>query len=448
MIQLRDYQTRFVEDLRGAFRAGHRRVLGVAPTGSGKTACAASMVAGAVAIGNRVLFAAGRRELIRQTVGALGAAGLTDVRVIQGSEDTGRSDAPVIVGSVQTLSTPRWLREPPLVQFGILDEAHHGSAATWSDLVKSQPDARWVGLTATPERADGKPLGDLFDTLVCGPTVAELTMRGFLVPCRIWAGPATLKSGELALKPLEAYQRFAGGQRAGVFCRDVRHATAELAAFQTAGIPSALITARTPDLTRDAALAAWRSGTLLVVTSVNVLTEGFDLPVLGTAIVARRFNHAGQYLQAAGRILRAAPDKTHAQLIDLTGCAHEHGPIELEREYSLTGHAIARSTHDSFGQCRACGSMFLYGPRQCPHCGEEIPTRPLALPRSTGVDVDELKPPAPRQPWVVGLAAKFPGNCAKCGRWFPRGTLIYATAGKRNSARHQRCPLPAIGAPA
>jgi DNA repair protein RadD len=463
-VQLRPHQEQFLSDVRGAFRAGHRRVLGTAPTGMGKTLCGATMTRGAVANGNRVLFAAGRRELIRQTVATFArCAGIdltdttslsevvealantaTPVRVIQAANDLGPTDAPVIVGSVQTLSAPRWLGALAPVQFGILDEAHHGSAATWSDLVKSQPDARWVGLSATPERGDGKPL-DLFDVLVPGPSVRQLTELGYLVPCRTWAGPATLKPGELAMTPLEAYQRFAAGQRAAVFCRDRAHARAELAVFQAAGIQSAVITGDMPDRARDAALAAWRSGDVLAALSVNVLTEGFDMPELGVAILARRFNHVGAYLQAGGRIVRAAPGKSQATLIDLTGCAHEHGPLEADREFYLTGKAIRpAAARDGFGQCRACGTMFLYGPRACAECGAEIPTRPAVAPRSVGVGVAELGTARPRTPWVSTLPAKRDGFCRKCGRWFPKGTPIFFTQGEAGSARHQICPAPAL----
>lgn len=448
-MQLYDDQLRFLDDLRGAFRAGHRRVVGVAPTGFGKTLAGATMAAGAVALGHRVLFAAGRRELIDQTVNAFARIGLTDVRVIQARRDEGRPDAPVIIGSVQTLSRPRWLGALPPVQFGILDEVHHSKAATWSDLVGSQSAARWVGLSATPERSDGKALGDLFDAIVRGPSVADLVAAGRLVPCRIWAGPETLKPGELALQPVEAYQRFCAGRRCAVFCRDRAHARTELAVFQADGVPTAVITGDMPDRARDAALAAWRAGDVLVALSVNVLTEGFDMPELDAAIFARRFNHCGAYLQAGGRIIRTAPGKTHATLIDLTGCAHEHGPLEIDREYSLTGRAIRGAARDSFGQCRECGTMFLYGPRQCPACGAEIPTRPLAQPRSVNAGVAELTAPRPRRPWVQPWTAKWPGRCKRCGQSFPAGTAIFFDAGVKGSERHQRCPgtaAPSVGA--
>lgn len=440
MIRLRPYQADLIARARAEFRAGKRRVLCVSPTGSGKTLTSACMITGAVANGHRVLFAAGRIELVDQTLKALADVEIGSVRVIQADRDEGPRDASVIVGSIDTLIA----REIPQVQFGVLDEAHHGAAATWSTLVKSQPEARWVGLTATPCRADGKPLGDVFDSLVLGPSVRELTDLGHLVPCTVLHGPPTLKANELARTPLERYLEFARGERAAVYCRDVKHAKAELEAFRAAGIPSEIITGTMAAGRRRSVLDAWRSGEILVVTSIGCLTEGFDLPALGVAILARRFNHIGQYLQVVGRVLRPAPGKTRALVVDLTHAAAEHGPPTVEHEYSLDGTAISKPARDSFGSCKECGAMFLYGPSQCPHCGAEIPTRPLPPPRAVNAELQELPAAKPRIPWVSALLSKYEGHCAKCGRWFPRGTPIYSTAGKRGSARHQMCPLPAL----
>lgn len=440
----RPYQLRDLDRLRAAF-AQHRSVLYVGVTGSGKTVLASMAMRSAIGRGNRCLFLAGKTELLDQTVDKLNRAEVTDVRVIQAKRDIGPSDAAVTVASIQTITTDRWRDRMPPAELVILDEAQHGPAQTWAGVMRHYEKARWLGLSATPERASGEPLGDLFETLVVGPSVRELIALDCLVPCRIWAGPATLKPGELAMTPLEAYQRFAAGQRAAVFCRDRAHARAELAVFQAAGIPSSVITGEMPASRRRETLAAWRAGDVLAITSVGVLTEGFDLPELGVAILARRFNHPSSYLQAGGRIIRTAPGKTGATLIDLTGCAHEHGPLELDREYSLTGKAIRNAAaRDAFGQCRACGTMFLYGPRTCAECGAEIPTRPAVAPRSVGVGVAELGTARPRTPWVSTLKAKRDGYCRKCGRWFPKGTPIFFTQGEAGNARHQICPAPAL----
>lgn len=429
----RQYQLDLIERARAEFRAGKRRVLCVAPTGSGKTLTGAYMVRGAVEQGLRVLFAAGRIELIDQTRNAFLQAGITDVRVIQGARDEGPADARVIVGSIDTIVA----RQLPPIQFGILDEAHHGNSRTWSALIDSQPEARWVGFTATPIRSDRKPMGDVFDALVIGPSVKQLTAAGHLVPCWAWAGPPTLRSGELALTPLEAYRRFSAGRRAAIFCRDVRHAESELAEFRSAGVPAGLITGAMPKRQRAAMLDGWRSGEILVGVSVDVVTEGFDMPELYAAILARRVRHIGRYLQIAGRVLRPAPGKTSAVLVDLSGCAHEHGQPDFEHEYSLTGEAISTVAKDLIRQCPECGSIFTAGPTQCEYCGFVFLVRSAPLPRSVDAGVSEI-PAAPRREYVVSIVSKYRGVCVECKKPIGRGDPIWwATVAKK--ARHQRC---------
>src|SRR5690349_19849506 len=198
-LTLRPYQLRAIDDLRAAFRRGRRAPCLVLPTGGGKTIVAAEIIRSAVALGNRVLFAAHRRELISQTVAKLALAGIWDVRVIRAASDSGRPDAPVVVGSIQTLTMPRWSGRLPHADLLVPDECHHLMADRWRAIASGYPAARILGLTATPERADGRALGDVFDDIVIGATVSELTDAGYLVPCRVFAPPEQLDTAELAL---------------------------------------------------------------------------------------------------------------------------------------------------------------------------------------------------------------------------------------------------------
>lgn len=443
-MQLRDYQIRAVDALRASYASGHRAPALVLPTGGGKTLVAAEIVRAAVARGNRVLFLADRTELIDQTVAKLALAGVTDVRVIQAERDTGSPDAPVAVASVQTIRLPRWENQLPPAKLIICDECHHFVAVTYADIIARYPGVLLLGLTATPARRDGKPLGDVFDDLIAPVTVRELTEQGHLVRCQLWAGPPDLKTGQLALTALEAYQRFGMGRLAAVFCRDVKHAGVELETFAAAGIPTAIVTGAMSDRKRAAALAEWRSGKVRVVTSVNCLTEGFDLPELGCAILARRFTHPALYLQVIGRVLRPFPGKILATVVDLCGSAHQpdFGPPDIDREYSLTGKAISAIQKDLVRQCKSCGAMFRAGPRVCPYCAAELPVRPLELPQSVGAGVTELKTaPRPKREYVVKIVSKYRGMCTSCHREFERGDPIYwATLAKK--AKHEVCPHP------
>jgi superfamily II DNA or RNA helicase len=440
MIELRPYQLAFIASLRAAFQAGHQRVLGVSPTGSGKSACAAHMVVGAQQRGSRCLLAAGRTELIDQLAAALRAAGADDLRIIQAERDEGRADAPVIVGSIQTLTQPRWLGQLPPVQFGVLDEAHHGVSSTWADVVRSHPDARWVGLTASPQRSDGRAL-DLFTALVAGPSVAELVALEHLVPCRLWAPPTALATKQLALDPVTAYLQHGHGELATVFCGSVSHATETAAAFAAAGVPAQHIDGRMSARRRAGVLAALAAGEIRVMPSVDVVTEGFDLPALSVAIIARRVGHVGRWIQMLGRVLRPAPGKTLARVIDLCGSAHEHGPPDLPREYSLDGSGITPLIRTAFRQCSGCGAMFVAA-AACPHCGAVIPLAEQQGPRVTGVGVTLLTPSVSRaQPreYPKLTIAKRSSPCSACGGIIQVGSeYVWLTLAKR--ARHRVCP--------
>lgn len=449
MIQLRPYQDRAVNELRTSYQSGRRAPLLVAPTGSGKTCIAAHIIESAGRLGNRALFVAPRRELIGQTVRKLADAGVHDVRVIQAKNDTGREDAPVIVGSIQTLTLPRWLGKLPAADLVIADEAHHMAAEQWSQLATAYPRARWLGLTATPERADGKALGDIFDDLIVAATVRELMdlhaqdpTQG-LVPCRVFCPAAgELESGELAIDPVAAYRDHGDGELAVAFGITVEQAERDAAAFNAAGIPAAVVEGRMPSTRRGEILRAWADGSPRVVCNVGVLTEGFDLPALSVAILARRFGHAGLYLQCIGRVLRPSPGKHRAVVVDLCGSALKHGPPDMEREYSLDGKAISGPKRDAIRQCARCGAVFLAGPTGCPTCGGELPRRPVEPPRVLGVELVELgQQPVVRAPRLQSIVAAHSGRCIRCAGAIRPGERILWAEGQ--PALHAGCGVAA-----
>lgn len=420
----------------------------VAPTGAGKTIIAAYVIQSAIALGNRSLFVAPRRELIGQTVRKLADAGVWDVRVIQAKNDIGRPDAPVIVGSIQTLILPRWRDRLPQADLVIGDEAHHLASDQWGKLASAYPRARWLGLTATPERADGKALGDVFDDLIVAASVAELTDLGNLVRCRVFGPPiGELAMGELALDPVVAYQQHGRGQLAVVFCVSVDHATRIAAEFNAAGIPAGMVSGNTPHEERALTLQRWRDGEIRVVANCGVLTEGFDLPALSVCILARKFGHAGLYLQCVGRVLRPSPGKDLATVIDLCGSAIKHGPPDLPREYSLTGKAIrSGAPRDAIRQCATCAAVFLAGPLQCPVCNAELPRREIEIPKSTGVglvDLSTLPKPVERT-YTLSITAKYPGRCRSCSGSIAIGQQIYWSKGEK--PRHVECRMNASAA--
>lgn len=441
MMTLRPYQLDLIERARSAYARGARAVLLQAPCGAGKTATSAEIMRSATALGRRSLFIAGRVELIDQTVRTLARFGVNDVRIIQAERDLGGTDASVTVGSIDTLTADGWLERMPDADLLIVDEAHHATCTKVGRITQRYPAAKLLGLTATPMRGDRTPLSPPFDALVVGPSVRELTELGVLVPAVVLVPPrGALEPGQLALEPVTAYQRHAGGRMAVAFCRDIAHAIATAAAFTAAGIPADYVDGTMGRRRRAGALEALATGQICVLTSVDVVTEGFDVPALEVAIMARRFGHIGRWLQAVGRVIRSAPGKTSARIIDLCGSAHDHGPPDAPMSFTLDGDGIAPLARLAFRTCSSCYAMFQAAGR-CPHCGSTVPIHERALPRSAGVDLAELpapKPPAPPREWFVKMPAKRPGICASCAGPIRQGDLIlWATLAKR--ARHQIC---------
>jgi DNA repair protein RadD len=230
----------------------------------------------------------------------------------------------------------------------ILDELHHYEANTWRMLLTS-PELRGLptlGLTATPQRADGKGLDRDFDNIVIGVQYSELIEKGHLVSGRMYI-PRGGKPGGLAMDPVEAYAQLGEGDRCIASFGRVDEAEEWAMKFSSAGFPSAAIHANTPIVERKAILAALSAGELKVVTNVYLLTEGLDIPDVRVVILARRFQFVGTYVQVVGRALRAAPGKSDAIFLDLAYASQYHGAPDADRFWDTAHDPIGSSTSSS-----------------------------------------------------------------------------------------------------
>lgn len=437
MINLRPYQQRAIEEVRAKYNSSKRAPCLVLPTGAGKTVIAAEMIRLSVARGNRVLFLVHRQELLSQSVAKLENAGVTDLRIIQAGNDLGSRSAPVAVASIPTLT--RWEDRQPDAQLVIVDECHHVVAKTWRKLAEHYSGALKLGLTATPQRSDGRPLGDIFDSIVVGSTVRELIDLAHLVPCRVFAPVDVLETAQVAQSPLDAYRKFAPDTLAVVFCVTVEHAQRVADEMNAAGVPTGLVHGEMGKEARKRTLSDLDAGRIRVVSSIGVLTEGWDSPRVSTCILARKPQHAGLYLQMVGRVLRPAPDKQHATLIDLCGSVHDHGPPDTDRQYTLDGRGISKIDRDAIRQCLTCGGVFRVGPDSCPMCGCELPRREIKLPTTIGADLVDVSklPKRPARAITISLTAKYPGKCKGCSGRILVGQQIYWVKGA--GARHAQC---------
>lgn len=373
-MQLRDYQEQALHRVRLHLREGAKSVLLVAPTGAGKGTIAAHVLKSAVERGGRALFLVHRGEILSDVRGRLAAAGLLDTAILKAGEPA-QLGAPVQLASVQTLAARQHVRPPATVV--VWDEAHHAVADTYRQIREAYPDAVHLGLTATPQRADRSSLGDCFEALVVAATPRQLRDRGFLVPCDVRAADP----GEgLAMAPLEAYQRWGEGKKAVVFCATVAESKAAAGAFAAAGYSAGHIDGETDARTREGLLRRLETGECQVLCNVFVLTEGVDIPSIEVCLLARGCQAESTFLQMVGRVLRPAPGKDRALLIDLRGVVWEHGLPYEDREYSLDGRGIRRKTAGAVSVW-SCEECYLVNPRSaqaCERCGTPKPKKVVA----------------------------------------------------------------------
>lgn len=386
-VELRPYQAAVIAQLRGKIREGKRRLVCCAPTGAGKTVIASFMIRGAVANKLRCLFLAHRKELIDQTV-----AKLADLEIPCGvlmASDSRRDDYHVVqVASVQTLA--RRLDRLPPADLVIVDECHHATSDSYRKVLAAYPAAVVIGLTATPWRTDKQGLSDIYADSALAATPRELMDLGALVEADYFAYDAPdlhdvgTVAGEYNQKDLalacntnvlvgsvvREYTAHAAGRPAIVFPVNIEHSRRLADEFRAAGYSAQHIDCNTPKIERGAAMDAFRSGRLTVLSSVGVLTEGFDAPTAQVCVLARPTKSLALHLQMLGRVLRPSPGKSRALVHDHSGNLLRHGFVDDDRDYALTAtpsRVVAMHT------CPACMVVFrALKQGVCPHCGTLI----------------------------------------------------------------------------
>lgn len=393
MTSLRPYQTSAVQLLRENWR---RRPLLCLATGAGKTVIFEAVTHGAVERKNRVLTVAHTRQIVHQTARRFRKAGL-DVGIEMGDEHAG--DKPVIVASIQTIAS----RGAPPFDILCIDEAHHAASETYRSLIASAPIV--VGLTATPSRLDGKPL-DMFGVIIEPIKPAELRDQGFLcdpilysIPgideaaLRKVAGEFTAESALQSVKKLEGqivqhWKDLAHGSKTVAFCCDVEHAESLARNFREAGIRAEAVSGEDGQTRRDEVLAALEAGEIDLVANCQLYGEGWDLPALDCAILARPTASLVVHRQQIGRVLRPHPGKTAPVVLDHAGNLQRHGGPFDPVEWSLEGKPRVKSLGR---RCPRCFVIYTGSP--CPECGyaaeEERERKPIV---ETGAKLERFLP--------------------------------------------------------
>jgi DNA repair protein RadD len=376
MSELWPHQQRGLIAIRASIAKGNKWIVAVGPCGMGKTRLATFIANSHVAKGGRVLWLTHRNELVEQAADELTAANLS-VGCIQASGTrAGNPYRPVQVASIQTLVARQAFPECSLV---IYDECHHSMSDTWVKIVQHYKAAGTlgIGLTATPCRADGRGLGDVYDDLVEVANVSELIDAGFLVPLEIIRPPQMLESAQIAQDPLKVYLDHGVGRQTLVFAANLKAAHDYLDSFTLAGIRVGMVTGEASAMNeRRRVIDAFKLGKLDVVINVAVLTEGYDHRPASFCILARSCGSNSLFRQIVGRVMRASPEtgKTGALLADLHGATHVFGLPTDPVEYSLDGEGIRTALEKPKERfCAICKVLLTSDMPVCPDCGFKHP---------------------------------------------------------------------------
>lgn len=395
-MKLRPYQQALLDEARAHLKAGVKSILLQLPTGGGKTVVTATMLGRAAERGFRCAFGVHRRELVKQSIETFNAVGIPHGVVSAGWYMDGGP-------RVQICSVPTWLRRTKyLGRFNLIvwDECHHIAAGSWDELHRQYPDAVHIGLTATPERLDGRGLGDWFDVMVKGPDLRALIEAGFLSPYRLFSKPAVdmdgvglaggdyrrddmvrmLDQSTIMGDAVEHYLKHARGRRAVAFEATIDRSRALVDRFREAGIAAEHLDGGSSTAHRDQVLADFETGRVQVVSNVDLFGEGFDLPQLECVIMNRPTHSLGLYLQQAGRGLRIYPGKQDCVILDHAGNYKRHGAPDEPRDWTLTGRKPrpgggSEETAPVGPICNSCFAISPPGASQCVECGTPFPKR-------------------------------------------------------------------------
>ena len=380
-MNLRDYQKDLYQKTKNAFHNGYRRPLVVAPCGAGKSYLFAEMCR---RTDGEVLVLTHRQELKQQHETLLSDLGITNTRVAMVLTEYNR------LGRYMT---------PTLI---ITDEAHLSRSNSWQSVIEYY-DTHTVGLTATPIRLDGKPLGDIFDTLIEGVDVRWLIDHRHLAPYEYYA-PTTVDTsalrkvaGDYVISDLErlmneraiygnvidSYRRFASGERTIAYCVSVRHATDTAEAFNSVGIRAEVLHSGTSALQRTRIMDDFRSGRISILCNVGIIAEGISIDEVTCCMLLRPTDSIALGIQQMMRCMRYMPGKT-AKILDFVGNYTRIGGLpDDEREWSLDKPVNRRNRCNENGDfyircCPECYLTFKTAP-VCPYCGAEYPLHPMEI---------------------------------------------------------------------
>lgn len=475
MIILRPDQQDIKARIRWGWNNGKRNMLAVMPTGGGKTVVFSDLVDDQNKIGARQCVMAHRNELIGQMSLHIARHGVkhriigpqsmvsqiiaSHRRELMGQCFVNPSAICAVAGVDTLISRYDHLRDwGGQIDDWTIDEAHHVTKTNkWGKVVDLFPNAKGLGVTATPQRADGQGLGrhhdGVFDDMVVGLSTRQLIDLGALSDYEYVCPASDFEIDEDAVAPsgdfsqqrmkeaskkshivgdvVKEYINRAFGRRHIVFATDVETANDIARQFGTFGIPAASVSAQTPSATRDEMVRRFKDGSIWVLVNVDLFGEGFDVPACFGVSLARPTASLAVFLQQCGRALRWLDGKPFGLIIDHVSNWKRHGLPDNPRFWTLDRRdKRAKKKPDPedipLTACRNCSRPYERFRSVCPHCGHRPEVSPSGRGNIEQIDGDlilldraklaemrraaELEAPADMMLRVSAAAGPFAGK--------------------------------------
>ena len=385
---LRGYQTELVDSARTAMQTTKKIVI-VAPTGAGKTAIIISIIKTALEKNKKILFFVHQKKLIEQTAEALKKQ---DIDFGYWAAGMPRKVKNLMLCMIQTYNRRPLHVSPDLM---IIDEAHRAASNIYAEAIsKSQ---YLIGLTATPERTDGKPLGDYFQKIIENTTIKKLITEGYLCSYELFGADihadysrARTRGGDYDAKELGEilnkntitgdavlhYKKLAYGKKCVVMCVNVEHAKSVAETYRSAGISAYYLAGECSPAYQKSLFKKFDGGEVHVITAVNLLIEGVDIPAIECVQWLRPTKSFIVWRQGNGRGFRNSEGKLTLIILDHVGNYQRHGLPCDDVAWSLEGRKKSKNKNEKIENIKICKSCFLVYKSDmdaCPHCGAETP---------------------------------------------------------------------------
>jgi len=397
-MQLRPYQVNAIDKVREAYRQGAKSLILRLDCGSGKTCIAAKMCIDATKKGNKVLFLVHRKELLDQTYATFKMfdADMTNIDI----------------GMILTVGHHLDKYNPDFI---IADECNFSLARTWKKVLNNYPNAWILGLSATPVRLDGKPLGELYEKIIDGVEADWLIDNGYLAEYDYYAPPVLNMEWKMKGIDYDLSDVTASLLKSKIYGKIEQYIdktkktiiyspSIEFSKSLCERIGATHFDGNTPKKERDKIVTDFKSGKIMILSNVDLISFGFDVPDCDCVILLRPTMSLSLYIQQSMRCLR--PGKK-ATIYDLVGNVYRHGMPTEKRTWSLVKRISRKRNTEAdvlVRQCQKCRLVYSGHDRLCPYCGNDNGQTRRQIEEEEKLELVKIKKLERRK---VGMASTF-----------------------------------------